>query len=268
MKVLNRARLISACGKVPVVGPSLRRIARRYPEGSVVTIRNGALVGCRWKRGHRYVNGYWLGIYELPIQECLARELEPGNVFYDIGANAGFFTLLGARRVGLTGRVFSFEPLPENVQSVRSQLELNNVANCTLVEAAVIDRMGRVEFSEGRDTSTAHVQETTGDSVERSVISVSSVTLNDFTRDVPLPDFIKMDIEGAELLALKGATDLLGSDTPPKMLIEFHGEQLRREGCSLLRDFGYEFRSVRGDVLDATTSSRHLLCCPQPRNVE
>ena len=118
---MNRARLISFCGSIPLIGPSLRKIARRYPEGSVTTIKHGYLAGYRWRRSHRYVSAYWLGIYELPIQECLVRKLKPGNVFYDIGANAGFFSLLGSNCVGPEGRVFAFEPLPENIRSIRAQ---------------------------------------------------------------------------------------------------------------------------------------------------
>lgn len=93
--VMNKARLISCLGRVPLVGSTLRWFAQRYPEGSVVTIKNGLLAGYKWKRSHNYVSGYWLGIYELTIQESLAHELQSGDVFYDIGGNAGFELCLG-----------------------------------------------------------------------------------------------------------------------------------------------------------------------------
>jgi hypothetical protein len=105
---IKGTKLISTAGRIPVVGRALRWLARRYPEGSVVTIHTGRAAGFRWKRYHRYVNGYWPGIYELLIREALARELKPGQVFYDVGANAGFFSLVGACCVGPGGRVFAF----------------------------------------------------------------------------------------------------------------------------------------------------------------
>lgn len=260
--VMDKAKLISLCGNVPVLGPSLRRIARRYPEGSVTTIRNGSLAGYRWKRSHRYVSGYWLGIYELPIQECLLRELKPGDVFYDIGANAGFFSLLASKCVGPTGNVFAFEPLPENIRFIQVQLELNAVENCTVVGSAVSDCETTVEFSSGKDTSTAHIQDQRDGEGETALFSVRATSLNEFAKEARPPDFIKLDVEGAEVSALRGATRLFSAEKPPRLLIEFHSEQLKEVGCSLLMRFGYHFRSTMGHPLDPVLAERHVLCLP------
>ncbi len=238
-------------------------MARRYAEGSVVKVRQGHIAGCRWKRSHRYVSAYWLGIYELPIQECLVRQLRAGDVFYDIGANAGFFSLLGCRCVGSEGRVFSFEPLAENVRSVRAQLRLNDVSHCTLVEAAVVDRSGWIEFCEGTESSTGHVNPREGQRHEVPTIRVKAVTLDDFVETSPPPGFVKMDVEGAELLVLRGARGMLAGERPPKMLIEFHSDRLRRECLSMLADVGYEFQNMAGRGLDAGGKDRHVLCVPR-----
>ncbi|MBX7246996.1 MAG: FkbM family methyltransferase, partial [Candidatus Sumerlaeaceae bacterium] len=100
-----------------------------------------------WRRHHRYVNGYWVGVYELPLQETIHRELRPGQTFFDIGANAGFFTLVAALTVGPSGKCVAFEPLPENAESVREQVELNGLAHCHLVQEAVTNRSGLADFS-------------------------------------------------------------------------------------------------------------------------
>src|SRR5688572_31553432 len=113
------AKLIEFIGKVPLLGPALRRMAHRYPEASVVEIGSGLAAGYRWKRHHRYVNGYWLGHYELRIQEALRAYLKPGQTIFDVGANAGFFTLVAARLVGPGGKVVAFDPPPENQESIR-----------------------------------------------------------------------------------------------------------------------------------------------------
>jgi FkbM family methyltransferase len=227
----------------------------------VVTVAAGHLAGCKWKRSHRYLSGYWLGHYELSIQDCLVRELSPGDVVYDIGANTGFFTLLASRCVGPEGRVYAFEPLPENVRSLGRQLQLNNVTNCTIVEAAVADRTGCVELAEGKDTNTAHLRAVRPHRSGGAVMSVKAIALDDFTRDRPKPDFIKMDVEGAEILALNGAAELLRA-RPPRMLIECHGEPLKRDACDLLQTCGYQVRLPDAGEADAETQGRHLLCVP------
>jgi hypothetical protein len=75
--------------------------ARRFPSGTIVGIPFGVVRRRRWRVNYSLVTAYWLGIHELAVQEALASWLEPGQVFYDIGANAGFFTLLGAQWVGV-----------------------------------------------------------------------------------------------------------------------------------------------------------------------
>ena len=123
-----------------------------------MTIATGHARGLRWKRSKRYVNGYWLGQYELPVQEALVRELAPGDTFYDLGANAGFFTLVAAKRVGPAGRCIAFDPDPSNVESIREQASLNGLLNIQAVQEAVSDVAGSVPFTRG----------TPGDSMGRS----------------------------------------------------------------------------------------------------
>jgi len=265
MGTISRAKLISLCGDVLGLGGCLRRVARRYAEGSVVVVRQGRIAGCRWRRSHRHVSAYWLGIHELAIQEYLVRELKAGDVFCDVGANAGFFSLLGSRCVGSEGRVFAFEPLVEDARSIRAQLHLNDVSHCTVVEAAVADRSGWIEFCEGAESSTGHVNPREGQGSGVSSIQVKAITLDDFLKTSPPPDFIKMDVEGAELLVLCGARRMLAGKRPPKMLIEFHSDRLRRECLSLLADVGYEFQDMVGGSLDAEGKDRHVLCMPRTK---
>jgi ribosomal protein L11 methylase PrmA len=119
------ARLLSSLGRLPLAGRLLRGFAGHYVEGSVVRIRSGLAAGYLWERHHRYVNGYWTGQYELPIQEALQRELKAGDTFFDVGANAGFFTLVAARLVGQKGSCVAFDPSAENAASIRRQIELD-----------------------------------------------------------------------------------------------------------------------------------------------
>src|SRR5262249_20805847 len=97
------------------IGPRLYNIYLRlfHDEGRVLTIRDGYLKGKHWIRFMRtHYDDYITGDYEQQVQDALAAHLRPGMVFYDIGANGGFFTLLGASLVGDRGRVVAYEPHP------------------------------------------------------------------------------------------------------------------------------------------------------------
>src|SRR5215218_2287703 len=77
------------------------------------------------------------GTLEPPVQEALRRLLAPGDVFYDVGANVGFFTLVGARLVGEGGRVVAFEPVPWCAHAVGRNIELNAFAHAQIRAEAV-----------------------------------------------------------------------------------------------------------------------------------
>ena len=257
---IAKARVVHQVGRVPFLGRTLRWFAQRYPEGSIVTIKTGCLAGSRWIRRHRHVNAYWVGNYELAIQKCLTRELKPGDVFYDVGANAGFFSLLGSKRVGQKGHVFAFEPLPENIKTLKGNLQLNDIQNCTVVEAAVSDSVGTVRFSPGPHSSMAHIAQQGSDGQE--LMLLRAVTLDEFASTSPVPDFIKMDIEGAEIRALHGSEGILEGACPPKLMIEFHGEGLREQGRILLGKHGYSFFTLDGKRIDSGSLPHYVLAVP------
>ncbi|MEM8756989.1 MAG: FkbM family methyltransferase [Planctomycetota bacterium] len=265
---MNRAQLIQSVGKAPVIGSALRRYASRYKDGSVVTIKSGVARGLRWRRYHRYVNGYWTGQYEYPMQQALSRLLGPGKTFWDVGANAGFFSLVARKLVGESGRVVSFDPDPENAASVREQISINDFgSNWSCESVAVGDAEGELEFRrsapgspKGHLTSTGvegfNVGEATGDEVMR----VPVVTYDSVLGRLPGPDVIKMEIEGAELLAMAGASRLL-ADVRPTWLIELHGPACERVVRTTLSDAGYSFRTVEGEAVPSSSDSlpRHFV---------
>jgi FkbM family methyltransferase len=251
------ARVISRVGAVPVVGRLLRSIARGYPEGSVVTIKSGHAAGMRWKRHHRYVNGYWVGNYEHPIQELFVRHLGPGDVFYDIGANAGFFTLLAARRVGPSGHVYAFEPVPDNLASVCEQIEVNRLGHVDAIGAAVGRAPGRLALRYSPRASAmarlAHVGKAQPD---EETLDVEVVCLDDFAKEHRAPTMMKIDVEGAEGEVLEGARALL--EKGPKLLIEVHGRACGEAVVKILGPLGYEFERVDGSRPARPEDEPHL----------
>ena len=95
-------------------GRFFRSFLRWIPDDRVMKVMQGPLRGMRWIAGAS-THGCWLGSYELEKQRLIAERVSPGSVFFDVGANVGFYTLLGSSEVGAAGRVISFEPLaPEH----------------------------------------------------------------------------------------------------------------------------------------------------------
>jgi FkbM family methyltransferase len=259
---MNTPRIITSIGRIPWLGRALRWYARQYPENSVIKIKHGHAAGLLWRRHHRYVNGYWIGHYELPIQEALKRELKPGHTFFDIGANAGFFTLVAARLVGASGRCIAFEPSRDNCASIREQIAVNSLCHCSVVSEAISDMVGSAFFSfAANGSATAHLGETKKG--ERR-LPVKVTTLDGVCARFGKPDFIKMDIEGAEIPALKCASHAL-RNLRPGWLIELHGSECEREVKVLLREARYAFFDLQGVALNPSRIlPNHFIARPLP----
>lgn len=216
-------------------GRLLRLPLRAIPRDAVVPVIRGPLRGARWVAGSSN-HGCWLGTYELAVQRRLARAVQPGQVFYDVGANVGYYTLLGARRVGVTGRVVAFEPAAPNVAALRRHLELNYQMNVvTVVEAAAGASAGKATFATGASNSMGHLA-TDGDLV------VEVVALDDLVEAGAIPpcDVMKVDVEGAAGDVLAGAARTIAA-TRPVIFLAIHGAAERAVCEAVLRRWGYEW---------------------------
>ena len=215
----------------------VRLVFRRLPADFVVPMLQSRLLGRRWFRGAG-PNSYWLGTFERPKQILLERLVRPGDVFFDIGAHVGFYSLLASALVGSTGKVFAFEPNPRNVRYLRAHVAMNHLTNVALFEAAVWDRPGTVLFETAGDSSTSRVAET-------GSLQVAATTLDGLRAEgaLPAPNFIKIDVEGGEIHVLRGAIKLL-KETSPLVILSTHGPQPHDECCALLRSLGFELRPL------------------------
>ena len=260
------AKFLNNLGRVPVLANALRWYARHYEEGSVVTIQTGHVTGMKWRRYHRYVNGYWTGVYELPLQNAFVREIASGDVIYDIGANAGFFTILAAKLTGRRGHVYAFEPVPENTDSVQQQIAVNGLKQVELVIMAVSDRCGEALFTLTDNTSTPHITYSNKDQgMDERQLTVRTVTLDEFALNHSAPDFIKLDVEGAETEVLRGADDLLSSDQAPKLLIELHGDDKAQSVGAILTEHNYTICDLDGKPLAKGTQGQHHVLAYPPQ---
>ena len=219
------------------LGRALRAPLACLPEGMRVRVLQGPLRGKTWLVG-AHTHGCWLGSYERDKQLAFARLVRPGSVVYDVGANAGFYTLLGAVAAGPSGRVVAFEPLPRNLGYLRAHVRLNALDNVTVLDVAIAEAPGTARFASGATPAMGALSATGGLEVRTSSLDalVQSAA-------IPPPDMIEMDIEGGELAALRGAREVLRCHGPT-LLLATHDDAVHGECIALLSELGYECRSL------------------------
>lgn len=226
-----------------VVGRLLRWPLRCIPAGIALPIFSGINRGMKWVAGSA-THGAWLGTYEIEKQAYLASMLKPDMTFFDLGANAGFYTLAAARLVGKNGRVFAFEPLAENVANLRRHVQLNQFHNVAVVQSAVAEKFGIASFQIGPHNAMGSLSE------KDSGYLVPTVTLDAIiAAGLPVPDVVKMDIEGAGSAALHGAHTLL-IKRKTVWLIALHGSDQAKRCQEILVSYGYHIYDLAGKRLE------------------
>ena len=236
---------LSSISSQTVLGRLLRLPLRMIPGNMVLPILQGALRGKKWVSGSGH-HGCWLGSYEYDKQRLFARSVSPGEVVFDIGAHAGFYTLLASTLVGRAGRVISFEPLPYNLVHLQKHLSINGIGNVQVIPAAVSDSDGQARFEIGDGTTTGKLS-TAGELAVRTVSLDTLVSAG----EIPIPSVIKMDIEGGEYKALLGAGRIL-EQHHPMIFLATHGRDIHNSCCKYLSSIGYKLRTITGEsVADA-----------------
>jgi FkbM family methyltransferase len=181
-----------------------------------------------------------LGYVEPEVQQVLAERLEPGDTFYDVGANIGYFTLIAARLVGPSGKVVAVEPQPEAVRRLRHNLELNGFDHVTIVEAAIGDEEGESPLVVSPEGILEWAALEPSPPRELPSIRVRTTTLDRLRTGLPAPRLVKLDVEGAEGRAVAGMRELLRHDRPA-VVCEVHASlrelsaQLEAEGYDVVR---------------------------------
>lgn len=170
------------------------------------------------------------GLYELDTARAIKRALRPGDTFIDGGANIGYFTLIAAKAVGASGRVHAFEPQPDNRRRLAEHVAMNGLGDVvTIHPVALSDRAGEVELHTFDNPASNHGQSTFfAGSQATHAVSVRTVRLDDYLPDVA-PRLIKLDIEGAEPLAIDGMRETLRRNRPA-VIVELNATTLARAG--------------------------------------
>ncbi len=230
-----------------------------------VRIRSGPNRGRRWSIAASG-QGIRAGQYEQERFDALAALIQPQDVLWDVGANHGYASLVASGLISaLSGGVHAFEPAEYNRWYLRRHLSWNAAAHVVVQPFALADYVGTSTFG-GRGSSAGFAL---GKGKEEVRVTTVSRLVADGMR---APSFLKADIEGAELLMLKGAVDFLTTATAvgtlPLMLISVHSPTLFRDCRELLLSFGYAVHASH--TLDASTgwdTDPDLLAIPPGRDV-
>lgn len=251
---MNGTQVLRVGGRWLMKGPRRQRVfnlatktARSALDGK---IRRGPAAGLRFSGGD--TAGYVLGMSEPAVQQALVDHLHPGAVFFDVGANIGFMTVLACRLAGPTGQVHCFEPLLVNLAQLRANLDANGFS-AHIHEVALSDSPGQVEMAYSENLGRAHFADDGADNSDRTM-TVPTVRLDDL--DLPAPTLVKIDVEGAEGHVLRGMGRIL-REHRPVVLVELHPGH-EDEARELLRDAGYTLRE-----LDDAGGMPHVLARPR-----
>lgn len=191
--------------------------------------------------------------FEYETLSLYSKLVKKGDTVLDIGANIGLFSLLGSDLVGDKGTIHAFEPNKETYQVLNENLKLNNIGNVFTHQLALSDKKEQVVLKTPSITKEEdadayfHIQKSNGEDKN----AMMTQTIDSFIESHSLKsvDVIKIDIEGAELLCLKGGEKLFGASNKPKIIFEGHEPFCKRydytiaDLLSYLEQFDYKIEN-------------------------
>ncbi len=200
---------------------------------AVLPILRGPLRGYKWLVATR--SNFLLGTYEPEQTRLFAERVHEGDIVFDVGAHYGYYTLLASKIAGDKGRVLAFEPSPANLARLYRHVELNGRKNVQVLELAVSDHEGTARFETRTGSGVGHL-------ASDGPLEVK-VTALDSLRDLPMPNVMKIDVEGAEVGVLEGAKSLL-QKARPVIFLSLHGDDLKKRCMEILSGYGYTFQQI------------------------
>lgn len=169
------------------------------------------------------------GDFEAPETKIIKQFIHAGDCTIDAGANIGWYTTLMSKIVGINGSVHSFEPIPHNFEILELNCQVNNSKNVILNKIGLAEKSGEIDFfiptigaSGDAGILTRDNEGTAGRTIRCKLNTLDSYFLE---KDIKKCDFIKIDVEGSELLLISGAMNII-SDHQPVILIEINPQSL------------------------------------------
>jgi len=223
---------------------------------------------------------------ELKEQKLVRSLVKEGMTVFDVGAHAGKYTRLFSLLVGETGRVIAFEPTPDSAKRLASDIQRLELRNVALLQNAVAESSARVtlhQFPEEYSSWNGLGQPRMEDPKRQGqfvpivgTVEVDAITLNDFCRDQRIEriDYLKLDVEGAELRALQGTGRLLERKAIGFLQFEISRKMLEglnttaRPVFDYLARHGYECYAIAEDgrlgrkVVDSSSFYENYIALP------
>lgn len=251
-------RVYSALCRVPKIG----RFLRRFVHGVLPTemrvwsrISAGPAKGLWIRLDPRFEMDYVSGVYEEAVERTLSLSLQPGSVFYDVGAHIGVLSLVAARLVGARGKVFAFEADPANATRIEEHVRRNGFEQIHILPCAVWSSGAHLRFERASAQSSLNQGAVaTGQVKTANTLDVQAIAIDEFARGHAPPDLIKIDVEGAEAAVLRGSEQIFATKKP-LLICEVHHEESSREVSRWLLDRNYSFEWL----VDSPDFPRHLL---------
>ena len=186
------------------------------------------------------------GTYGRTESKAMDGIVKKGDVVLDVGAHIGYFTLLASHMAGREGKVFAFEPLPLNLAYLNRHIRANRIENVRVFPAAVGYENSWQSFDLSGGSGRGSLTEGGGKELLR--VQVLSLDMLFEEGEIAGPDFVKMDIEGAEGKALKGARKMLEA-CRPVILLSVHGQAVQEECEAFLNELGYQWEYIMPSTL-------------------
>lgn len=229
---LGLARLSGAPGRLRSAARR-RRFVRERPARVELQVPGGPILAAT-SSPEEYARALTLQD-DSPLLQALVRRVRPGDVVWDIGANLGLYSIALARAVGPEGQVVAFEPEPRAMARLRCNVALNRVAEVRPIAAALGDRAGELPLlvaPTGVDGTHTLIAAASSEAATRAQVLVSVARGDDLVRTGELdpPHVVKLDVEGAEALAIDGLRETLASPGLRAILIEVHFAVLAAAG--------------------------------------
>ena len=239
----SAARAFGATSRASILARPL--VNRVLPDRLIViTVRSGGASGTKLQIQPQREKYYWAGQHEVEVQRAIVELLRPGDTFWDVGAHIGFFSLIASRIVLPSGH--AFEPYGPSRARLQTNLDLNNVGNVSVHSEAIAAKPGLAQFYSARETPMWTLVREMG---EGSSIEVSCTTIDEQADVLGKPTLIKVDVEGAEVDVLRGASRLFASECPPSLIVEFTNDDLRLEAALLCPSWGFAQLAKRHWIL-------------------
>lgn len=179
---------------------------------------------------------------ERAVLACVTARLRPGDYFVDAGANIGFYTIAAARAVGSTGSVLAVEMMEETARILRHHIDLNSAKNVRVIEGAL--SISENEIIVASMPTGSFGQASISNIGQGENFEVISTTLDIILRNISSIRLLKMDIEGAELNALKGGTQILNR-VDAIIFEHVHAADIT-EITSLLKSYNFRIQPLDG----------------------